>query len=108
MNNPILKSQEPEDQKVYLIAHFTGLNLQDVFAYTGCDGEKVAERHFKRLTGISYPEYTQRRIDGEDNNEILEEDDEGTEIYVLPIVHCAEGSDIFPEGAVPQWENQNK
>lgn len=92
-------------QKVYLVAHFSGLNLQDAFAYTGCDGAKVANLHFERLTGISYPAYTQRRIDGEDNNEVLDEENEGTEIYVLPIIHCAEGcSQILPKGAIPQWK----
>lgn len=104
-----LKNQEQEDQMVYLVTHFSGLNLQDAFAYTGRDGSKVANLHFERLTGISYPEYRKRRIDGEDNNEVLSEDDEGTEIYVLSVVHCAEGcSNVIPKGGIALWNVQRK
>lgn len=90
--------------RIYLVAYFQGLNLEDVYTYTGRGGEKAAEDHFERLTGISYPEYMQRRLAGEEYNEVLSEDDEGTEIYVLNSIHCAEGyNEVDPEGGVAKW-----
>jgi len=68
---------------IYLVLFYHGLNLQEVYCYTGEFGKVAAETKFEALTGISYSEYKRRREADEGNDEILSEDDEGTEIYVL-------------------------
>ena len=76
------KIQKREDHKVYILVYFHGLNIADIFAYTGTDAAARASEHFEQLTGIPYAEYA--RLHAElDNHEILSEDDEGTEIYIL-------------------------
>jgi hypothetical protein len=100
--NLYLQQQAEDAKKVYVLVLFHGLNVQDVFTYTGRDGWKAAAEHFERYTGISYEDYTRRN---EDNQYILGEDEEGTEIYVTdPIDGHGQSVSAFTNGGIALWK----
>jgi hypothetical protein len=67
----------------FVLVYFHCLNIQDMDCYTGEQAAERAAADFEFYTGISYAEYTLRRLYGEEVSDILSEDDEGTEIYVV-------------------------
>lgn len=50
----------------------------------------------------------QRRQNGEDNNEILSEDEEGTEIYILSPTLCNSHISGSPKDVIALWEAEQK
>lgn len=105
MNN--LKN-ENQNSEIYLLVTIQGLNIQNVYPFAGPAALETAEYYFEQFTGINYKEYEKRRHEGEDNNEILSEDDEGTEIYVLQPNYCLLGLNpktILSEG-ISKWNYQ--
>lgn len=97
-----------QNSDIYLLVTFHGLNIQNVYPFAGPGAAETAEYYFRQFTGVSYKEYVKRRHKGEDNNEILSEDDEGTEIYVLQSNYCLVALNhktIFSEG-IAKWNYQ--
>jgi hypothetical protein len=57
-------------------------------AFVGPKADEAAAASFEAHTTMTYAEYRAQRDDGLDNNEVLNEDVEGSEIYVLEPIIC--------------------
>ena len=90
-----------EDRQLYFLVCMHGLNIEAVYAYTGRVGYLKVVEHFEAYTGVPYEEYQQRRQRGEDNHEVLPEDEEGTEIYVLEPAGSGKA-----EGGTALWQKK--
>lgn len=74
--------------KIAVLVYCHGLNIADVLAFIGPDALKRAAEVFENVTGVPYSEYLQRKEQGEDSYDILSEDDENTDIYLLEPIYC--------------------
>ncbi|MNW32200.1 hypothetical protein D3C74_91380 [compost metagenome] len=94
------------NSEFYLLVTFDGLNIKSIYPFAGDKASETAEFFFEQFTGVSYQEYAARRREGEDNNEILAEDEEGSEIFVLQPNYCLAAltpETILSEG-VAKWD----
>lgn len=94
------------NEKLYVLILFHGLNVERIHAFGGEPGAEAAKQQFQDFTGVSYEEYTQRRNAGEDNQEVLEEDEEGTEIYVMDVWNGLALNTAAQDG-IPYWRYGN-
>ncbi|MFS0841308.1 hypothetical protein [Paenibacillus sp. 1P03SA] len=70
--------------KIALMLRFDQDSLQDVSAFMGPLAEEKAKAAFLDYTGVTYDDYTKRRIEGpEDDIDILGEDHAGSTILIV-------------------------